>query len=321
MAAPLRNDCDDDVPPLEDMSDLLEQVKEIQKTKSPSLKKPLTSAEDIKTLNTETRSHGIKLPEVQQRKEKKAQPKGKDDSFMGLKKGFLLGGFGDDKPKAKRKENNIPTIKPKLDKKEDSFKIKEVQDALQRASPLLQNKDWLSSDLLDKVEKHPYLAEVMANPDFTSVLSKFEKDPKGAAEQLHNNPQLQHIFRDFCAILGDHFTSLPGTPDAPQSTDHLGTSSQTPSPGIKTMDETGLDMKVRSSTDPKQPTADDEARMKQILSDPEVCNVLADEKIKQLMEALRCNPNEAQEIIRSATPDLKKKVKKLVEVGLLSFSS
>lgn len=79
-------------------------------------------------------------PEVQQRKEKKAQPKGKDDSFMGLKKGFLLGGFGDDKPKAKRKENNIPTIKPKLDKKEDSFKIKEVQDALQRASPLLQNK-------------------------------------------------------------------------------------------------------------------------------------------------------------------------------------
>lgn len=50
-----------DVPPLEDMSDLLEQVKEIQKTKSPSLKKPLTSAEDIKTLNTETRSHGLKL--------------------------------------------------------------------------------------------------------------------------------------------------------------------------------------------------------------------------------------------------------------------
>lgn len=64
---------------------------------------------------------------------------------MGLKKGFLLSGFGDDKPKAKRKEDAIPTIKPKLKEKEEEHRIQEVQDALQTTYPFLQNKGTVSS--------------------------------------------------------------------------------------------------------------------------------------------------------------------------------
>lgn len=56
-------------------------------------------------------------------------------------------------------------------------------------------------------------------------------------------------------------------------------------------------MSVRSSTDPRQATAQDEARMQQILSDPEIRTVLMDPKIQELFEALRNNPDTAQRLV------------------------
>ena len=56
----------------------------------------------------------------------------------------------------------------------------------------------------------------------------------------------------------------------------------------------GADMSVRSSTNPHQPTADDERRMQEILSNPEIRNILSDQKIFGMIEALRSNPTEGQ---------------------------
>lgn len=54
----------------------------------------------------------------------------------------------------------------------------------------------------------------------------------------------------------------------------------------------GADMSVRSSTNPNQPTAEDERRMQDILANPEIRNILMDPKVMKLIETLKFNPSE-----------------------------
>ena len=56
----------------------------------------------------------------------------------------------------------------------------------------------------------------------------------------------------------------------------------------------GAQMSVRSSTNPNQPTAEDERKMQQILSDPDLQAVLKDPKIAELFQTARNNPEAAQ---------------------------
>ena len=66
-------------------------------------------------------------------------------------------------------------------------------------------------------------------------------------------------------------------------------------PQIKAVPESeGAQMSVRSSTNPKQPTAEDERKMQEILSDPEIKLILQDPKIAELLEKARSNPAAAQ---------------------------
>ena len=53
-------------------------------------------------------------------------------------------------------------------------------------------------------------------------------------------------------------------------------------------------MSVRSSTNPNQPTAEDERKMQEILSDPEIRTVLSDPKIAEFFDIARKNPDAAQ---------------------------
>lgn len=54
----------------------------------------------------------------------------------------------------------------------------------------------------------------------------------------------------------------------------------------------GADMSVRSSTNPNQPTAEDERRMQEIVANPEIRNILLDPKVMKLIESLKFNPDE-----------------------------
>ena len=88
---------------------------------------------------------------------------------------------------------------------------------------------------------------------------------------------------------GQHFNKLA---------EKQGSPSQTCSPSpqdISTLPPTGgADMSVRSSTNPKQPTAADEQKMQEILSDPQIRDVLEDPKVQELFECLRNDPVKGQ---------------------------
>lgn len=59
-------------------------------------------------------------------------------------------------------------------------------------------------------------------------------------------------------------------------------------------DSESAEMSVRSSTNPRQPTAEDEQKMQKILSDPEIKTILSDPKIAELFDTARNNPEAAQ---------------------------
>ena len=97
----------------------------------------------------------------------------------------------------------------------------------------------------------------------------------------------------FCFISGDHFGDL-GSKEPAQPSEQVsnGTASK---PKISVFPESEVaQMSVRSSTNPNQPTAEDEQKMHEILSDPEIRAVLSDPKVTELFETARSNPEAAQ---------------------------
>jgi len=91
------------------------------------------------------------------------------------------------------------------------------------------------------------------------------------------------------SFVGSHFNKLADNPGA------------IPSPQVSTKTDIGTnlgaDMSVRSSTDPKQATAQEEAKMKEILSNPEIRMVLMDPKVQELFGMLRTNPEQAHRCV------------------------
>ena len=85
--------------------------------------------------------------------------------------------------------------------------------------------------------------------------------------------------------LGEHFSGLE---------DQQAKGTPAGQPGVRVREADGADLKVRSSTNPNQPTSADEERMQQILADPEIRDILMDPRIQKLFEVLRSDPDKAQ---------------------------
>ena len=128
-----------------------------------------------------------------------------------------------------------------------------------------------------------------------------------------------YFFNDkLCCISGNHFTNIA---------DKSGQEEEKtkPSPKIKKIEEIdpsdtnkyvptnppsasergtiltrqsagGADMSVRSSTNPHQATAEDERKMQEILSRPEIMEVLVDPWVQNLFSVLRTNPDSGQRL-------------------------
>lgn len=92
-------------------------------------------------------------------------------------------------------------------------------------------------------------------------------------------------FGNCVCILGAHFENFA---------DSKGNSTASKAPEVKTVDTQGADMKVRSSTNPRQATSEDDKKLQEILSDPDLKEILLDVRIQKLLETLRTDPDKAQ---------------------------
>lgn len=95
----------------------------------------------------------------------------------------------------------------------------------------------------------------------------------------------------FFTFTGDHFSTLsPSSAPPPTS----AAPKVSPVQEVKVHDSPGADMAVSSSTNPRQETATDEAKMKEIMADPDVVKAFSHPQTPLLFEALQKNPDLAQ---------------------------
>lgn len=73
--------------------------------------------------------------------------------------------------------------------------------------------EWITEDLLSKVQKNPKLMKQLDDPHFSKVLTEFQKNPQQAMAAVRNDPEAKEFIQEFCGLLGNHFTAL-GEADA-----------------------------------------------------------------------------------------------------------
>lgn len=134
-------------------------------------------------------------------------------------------------------------------------------------------------------------------------MSQFQSDPTAVLQSAAGKPELQTFLREFCSLMGDHFSELANKDD--------GTAKNTP-----------VDKDIEKALSQKG--------VKEALTDPHV---------QQLLHFLREDPPKAQRyplcppspscvdvicfhchrILTSASAELRQKVQVLIENGLLAI--
>ena len=62
--------------------------------------------------------------------------------------------------------------------------------------------DWVTDDLLKKIDQNPRLLRQLSDPRISQAMAKFQRNPQLAMQEYQDNPEIQQFFKDFCAILG-----------------------------------------------------------------------------------------------------------------------
>ena len=73
--------------------------------------------------------------------------------------------------------------------------------------------DWVTEDLLTKIDQNPTLAKAFRDPALAKVLEEFHQNPQAVFKASQCNPEIQKFLQEFCGIMGDHFTSLADQED------------------------------------------------------------------------------------------------------------
>ncbi len=66
----------------------------------------------------------------------------------------------------------------------------------------------MTDDLLSKIDKNPVLSKAFRDPSLVKVLEEFHKNPQQALAAAQDSPEVLAFLRQFCSIMGDHFTAM-----------------------------------------------------------------------------------------------------------------
>jgi hypothetical protein len=219
-----------DVPPLEDMSDMLGKVLQMKEDKS-AMKNVKLMTNDASGLSPTYHlpekeiSRLQKVEQGQKAVEKAIEPaRNGVQSFGGMKKGFLFGSGGGSKTptmqsgvsasvelstnRKKAAEDDMPFIRPNKEMTENQYRFEEVQQAMKVNETFMTNKEWLTDDLLQRIQANDNLCHRLQDPLFMHAITEFQTNPQAAMYKYRDNATMQTFFKDICSILGEHFSSL-----------------------------------------------------------------------------------------------------------------
>lgn len=214
-----------------------------------------------------------------------------------MKKGFFS--KARDKPKSAAAEEqggkrpeDVPYISGAgslEEARKKSLELPEVQQAMLRqgAKKLSEDQSWVTPELMKAFKHRPDLVERMAKPNIQEAMALMRTDPEAAKEKYKGDKEVTAFIRDFSSLMGTHFELLGKEEDRTARKTPAGSAASSPQP---------------------IPINDDEVA--KILVDPEVQRLLAD------LQAGK--PLEIHEL-GQRNPHLLRKVKTLLDKGLLSM--
>jgi hypothetical protein len=198
-------------------------------------------------------------------------PRIKETGFSGLKKGFF-----DAKPKAKetKKIPEITELKPK------SFKNPLILDQVQKEMP---NTDWVTPDILEKIEKSPVLSKAFQDPMFTTAISEMASNSSEAFKKYQDKrPDLILALQEFANLMGNQLSINQIPKDLPRHEQEL---------------------------------------LKNVFSNAELQDALKDSAIQKILSDSAKDPLALSRALYQGTPDVKRKIQLLFNAGILSSSS
>ncbi|KAL8559512.1 hypothetical protein ACOMHN_037176 [Nucella lapillus] len=340
---------EDGPPPLEDMTATLEQAKKLRnlrlgpqdsstsacsntgpKTDQSAPKQP-SPASAVPAPHSQTQTSTAPTSHTPKNAQSAPSKKLGSGDFGGMRKGFLFGGskpsgavsgkqqttFGSKaadsggKGEGHSQAESIPFVQARPEDKNASLKLDGVQKAMESTKGFLQDKEWVTDDLLEKVQKNETLSKRLGDPRFMQAVTEFQADPKAAMMKYQDSPEMQQFLKEFCGILGDHFSSMGKKEDGETQAQRPANTTST---GPRITELTDKDRSPSQGSDvPVDP------HVQQILADPANREILMDPKVQQLIEHLRSDPEKAQRLLRGGDSDFRHKVDRLISLGLLKF--
>jgi len=286
----------DDIPPLEDMSEMVDKVRNIKFNNHEKLHQ--ASPEQSATI-TEIKEDV-----------KPAKPKQKKD-FGGFKKGFLFGSAPPVKKntnkgvkktvKAVEKDTKVDfVINTNKNSAKSSLVFDDVQKEMEKTKQQMKPPDWLNDDIIKNIESDKDLLSKLAQPKYAAAVELMKTDPKAALEKYKDDKEVAEFFKKFYGILGSHFTNLAN------SSGDTGTRNQP--------------IYTRPPAEEPHIMSEEDRQVQDVLKNPELREILQKGEIKRLMKLIREDPNQAQHMLMTGSHEFKRDVQTLISNGLLKIA-
>ena len=275
------------------------------------------------------------------KKGKKVQSNKEDDVFEVDSEGNLVKSAN----AAKEEEDEIPTIRPKNARSSggrseaDRLRLKEVQDAMQNSSlgGMLGGSSSAAggagattdqlltgdAELMQKIASNPRLAAGMRNPKFAAAMEALQSDPVAAMERFRDHPEIGDFLREYCGVLGEHFTELGRKQEEAEAkakkkkNQTQNGAPLTPGDSMGPLAEAAMrreqERKARGEANAPM-SQDEEEMMQRIVSDPEMAEILMDPAMQIIMQECAV-PGRMHAYMQH--PQYGPKLRKLMEAGLL----
>lgn len=66
----------------------------------------------------------------------------------------------------------------------------------------------MTPELLSKIEQSPVLSKALQDPHLAEALAQLQANPQAMMAAASKSPKLEQFLREFCALMGEHFTAL-----------------------------------------------------------------------------------------------------------------
>eukprot|EP00981_Chlorochromonas_danica_P004881 scaffold978_cov172-Ochromonas_danica.AAC.12 len=229
--------------------------------------------------------------------------------------------------------------------------LEEVQHAMEEDQhPLLkqlQSQEWVTPDLTSKLMTNPVLKRGFGHPKCMAAMQLMQKDPQEAKKRFEGDPEVTAFLREFGKLMADHFEGLgsqksrssPASSVSPSSTVTIeevqpkAKPTGTPGGGAtgelgplqaraleKASASGGENMTKKTVKNPEDADIEeidtDELRVKKILEDPELRDMLMDPDLQRIL--MECgDPRLFQQHMHN--PTTARKLQRLKAAGLVQL--